>query len=647
MTLILSLLKTYLIFIIFSLIISLFGYIFIYIFQKHSKKKWNLSLLEYGFISYAVGILIYILISYILSWFKLFNFYTAFLPFLIISLIFLLFLFKKRNIRDSIPRIRNYLTLNYKEIVINIFILTVIFLFQFLTFWPKVSKTSALLSRDPYYWTKQILYLNENGIVNYSEHGSLYPWGFIFFCGGNLLISNDFITTYYFMKLACFPFLNFYILVMFSISKRIYKKKFLIFFCLISILSQVFFMYRTLMFLSSSIAVLLILISLIILLTEIPNYFLCFIIPTTFLFNPVYAFYFILALSIFYIIKLINLNRNRILIYKEIITITSLSAILVIPYIMSAFFFYGKDLINLIDSFSRFFEIENFNHTNTIIEIPSNFQSKLFLLNLFNIELYEIQFLLYIGFIFLLPIWSFFLKIKTQDDRRKDFIIFLKVGFILTIFILLTIFFFSTIRFFKIYFIRILEAFIPFLILLSGFFFEQVLSKSEKLWYNTKLKFRKVKSWTEKNKFNKNILNLPSLSIILMLVFSLFAYNYSRIHTVTHYYYDDSLVKCCFYINENIEENTDIAVYDLNESSIHSSAIYYLLYRYDLIYYRFNGNVTLNEFWVFLQANTIANLIINLSYYTQDFIDDFSSNSSFNTLVGGLTNGEFSLYQIL
>ncbi|MFX1311083.1 MAG: hypothetical protein ACFFHD_00510 [Promethearchaeota archaeon] len=537
--------------------------------------------------------------------------------------------------------------MNYKEIGINILILTIIFLFQFLTLWPKISKTSALLARDSYYWTRQILYLDEDGIVNYSELGSLYPWGFILFCGGNLLISNDFITTYYFMKLACFPFLNFYILVMFSISKRIFKKKVLIFFCLISILSQMFFMYRTLMFLSSSIAVLLILISLIILLTETPNYFLCFIIPAIFLFNPVYDFYFILALTIFYIIKLINLNRNRILIYKEIIAISSLSIILVSPYVISAFFFYGKDLISLIDSFSRFFEIKNFSQSNTIIEIPSNFQLKLFLLNLFYIELYEIQFLLYIGFIFLLPIWSFFLKVETQDDRRKDFIIFLKVGFILTIFILLTPFFFSTIRFFKNYFIRILEAFIPFLILLSGLFFEQVLSKAEKLWGNTKLKFKKVKKWAEKNKFNKNILNLPLLLIILMLVLSLFAYDYSRIHTGTRYYYDDSLVKCCFYINENIEENTNIAVYDFNESSIHSSAIYYLLYRYDLIYYRFNGNVTLNDFWAFLQANTIEILIINLLYYTQDFIDDFSSNSSFNTLVGGLTNGEFSLYQIL
>lgn len=647
MTLILSLLKTYLIFIIFSLVISLFGGIFIYIFQKQSKKKWNLSLLEYGFISYAVGILIYILIAYILSWFKFFNFYTAFLPFLIISLIFLLYLFKKRNIRDALPRIRNYLTLNYKEIVINIFILTIIFLFQFLTFWPRVSKTSALLARDSYYWTKQILYFNENGIVNYSEHSYLYPWGFIFFCGGNLLISNDFITTYYFMKLACFPFLNFYILVMFSISKRIFKRNALIFFCLISILSQIFFIYRAMMFLSSSIAVLMILISLIILLTKTPNYLLCFIIPTTFLINPVYAFYFILALSIFYIIKLISLNRNRMIIYKEIMLITSLTIILLIPYVISAFLFYGKNPINLIENFYRFFEIENFNQSSTLIETPSNSQSRMFLLNLFNFISFDIQFLLYIGFIFLIPILSLFLKVKTQEDKHKDFTIFLKVGFALTILILPSPFLFSTIRFFEMFYIRILEAFIPFLILLSGIFFEHVLSKSEKLWYNTKLKFTKVKNWAEKNKFNKNVLNLPFLVIIVMLISSFFTYNYARDNFGARYYYDDSLVECTFYINENIEKGSRIAVYDFNEPCRLSSAIYFLLYDYDLTFYQFNSNASLSEFWDFLQTNTIENLIINLSYYDQDFIDDLSSNSSFNLLLGGLTNGEFSLYQIL
>ncbi|GAF79049.1 unnamed protein product, partial [marine sediment metagenome] len=31
-----------------------------YVLQKYGKRKWNLSLLEFSFISFAVGILIYI-----------------------------------------------------------------------------------------------------------------------------------------------------------------------------------------------------------------------------------------------------------------------------------------------------------------------------------------------------------------------------------------------------------------------------------------------------------------------------------------------------------------------------------------------------------------------------------------------------------
>jgi len=45
--------------------------------------------------------------------------------------------------------------------------------------------------------------------------------------------------------------------------------------------------------------------------------------------------------------------------------------------------------------------------------------------------------------------------------------------------------------------------------------------------------------------------------------------------------------------------------------------------------------------------NSINNLIINLSSFDQDFIDDFSSNSTFNKLVGGSTSGDSTLYEIL
>ncbi|MHA1376148.1 MAG: hypothetical protein ACTSR7_17870, partial [Promethearchaeota archaeon] len=191
-----------------------------YVLQKYGKRNWNLSLLEYSFISFAVGILLFIIFGYTLSFFKIFNFYSAYLPFLVLAIGFLFVLYHNKTLHKIWAKLIIQLNSNYKELIVLSLILCVIFLFQFITYWPMISENSALLISDPYYWTRQTLYLNQNGIVNFHEHWSTYPWGFILYCGGNLLISPDFTTTYYFMKLACFPFLNLYVLVMFTITKR-------------------------------------------------------------------------------------------------------------------------------------------------------------------------------------------------------------------------------------------------------------------------------------------------------------------------------------------------------------------------------------------------------------------------------------------
>jgi len=647
MTLYLSLIKTYIIFILFSVIISIFGSVFIYIYQKHSKKKWNLTLLEYGIISYAVGILIYIFISYILNLFEIFNFYTAYLPFLIISSTFLLFIFKKKKIQNILTQIKRYLSSNYKNIITYISILFIIYIFQFITFWGIISESSSLLARDTYYWTKQILYLNENSTVSYSGHSSMYPMGFILFCSGNLLISNNFTTTYYFMKFACFPFLNFYILVMFSISKRVFKKNTIIFFCLFSILGHIYFIYRTMMFQSSSIAVLLILISFLILLTETPNYLLCFIISATFLINPVYSFYFVITLVFYYIIKIKISNRNRILIFKKSLLVMLLSIFFVIPYILSVIFFYSQDLIALFQSFSSFFEIQNYNQFNIPVNAPLNSQPKIFLLNLSNFIFYDIQFILYFGFIILGPGLVLFYKKRKLEGNCRKIINFLKVGYVIMNLVLLSPFLLFSIRFFRVYFIRILEVSVPFLILLLGLTFEWGLSVSGKLWEKIKLNHINLKKKVEKTEFNKRVLSLPFFLIIFMFISNLLAYNYTSINIRSRYYYDDSLVDCVFFINENIEPESNIAVYEFYSLSRHVGAIYYLLYKYNLEYYQFIGNTSFNDFWDFLQMNSINNLIINLSSFDQDFIDDFSSNSTFYKLGGGSLSGVITLYEIL
>jgi len=482
--------KTYLIFFFFTLILSLFGGIFVYFFQKWSKKNWNLTILEYCFISYAIGLLIYIQLAYILNLYKSFNFTTALLPILLISLIFLLYLYKTKKIHDNLTRIKNHLNSNHKDVIIHILILSIIFIFQFLFFWPKVSETLALSAfNDTHRWITQVLFLQKYGYVNFAKQSIIYPWGFNFFCAGNLLLSPDLITTYFFIKLAGFPFLNFYTLVFFSISKRFLKRPSLIFFCLISTFLDLNFLLRSILFLSSTISLLLILISLIILLTETPNYLLAFTISGSFLINPIYALFFIMALILFYIFKIISANNNKNLIFKEIVIIFSLFFVFIIIYFISCVFFYNLNLNTLIEEVFWIFQKDSLNNVNNLKKFSPNLKFLLFLFNLFSSLLMNntffniIEVIFYFFSIIILygfSILSFFFRDKKRSEIYKNFILFQKIGLILTIIFIFTPFFFEKNLFTDQFYVRSTETFFPCIILLAGFFLEWILNISNK-----------------------------------------------------------------------------------------------------------------------------------------------------------------------
>jgi len=428
MTILLHLLTTYAIFSLFFVVITLFGGIFVYILQNYGKRRWNLSLLEFSFLSFAVGTLLYIVFGYVLSFFKIFNFYSAYLPFIVLAAGFLLVLYRNKTLHKIWAKKILQLKSNYKQLMVLGLILCVIFLIQFITYWPMISEESALLISDPYYWARHTLYLNQNGSVNFYEHGSCYPWGFILYCGGNLLISPDFTTTYYFMKLACFPFLNLYILVMFSISKRLFRAKFLIFFCLLAILSNLYFSFRIFIFLSSALSVLLILISLLIFLTDIPNYFLGFMIPAIFLFNPAYLFFFMLALIIFYSYKIITAQKDKLAIFREFIKIGIISLIFLSVYGFSVILIYQGNLLSVINYFYQYTQINSlfisFEPIN--VEVIGG-------LEIFNLILGVFYFITFL----ILPIVGIFIKTgKRKDDSKKDFYLFIKTGVALTFIII-------------------------------------------------------------------------------------------------------------------------------------------------------------------------------------------------------------------
>ena len=633
MTAVIYLLKTYLIFFSFFIIITLFGGIIVFIILiKWNKKKLNLSLLEFCFISFAVGILFYITFCYILCFFKIFNFYSAYLPILVISIVFLIILYKKQILHKIWVHLIIQLKSNCKILIEYSLMLSIIFLFQFLAYLPMILQNTALLTADPYYWTRQIQYLNQNGMINYNEHDSTYPWGFIIYCSGQLLISPDFTTTYYFMKFACFPFLNLYIVVLFSISKRLFKERFLIFFCLLAVLSNIYFLYRTFSFLSSALSVLLILISLIIFLTEVPNYFLGFIIPIIFLFNPTYLFFFILALIIFFSYKILLSQKDRKMIFKEFIKITIIALSFLSIYGLSIILIYEGNLISRINSFLQSFSIKSISISLTPIVIEE--------IDILYLLLGTIYFIIFM----FLPIWGVFIKTYTiENNDKKDFYLFVKISVICVFVVVYILPIFIKISFFETYYTRILEAFLPCIILLSGISLKKLQFFSENLWNRIKLSRVKIRKWSEKDNFFSKLLSLPNLVIFSIILLSFLNHIYVRENLEWDYRYDDSIITCIFYIENNIEASSNIGFTGFPKT--HSPIG--LLINYNLFSYSGNYNLTILEFINFTQTNNIGFFITNISNYNEVLRTQIQNGSLFDKLAGGISNLEYHFYRIL
>ena len=638
MKIILHLLTTYAIFSLFFVNITLLGGIFIYILQKYGKRKWNLSLLEYSFISFAVGILIYIVFGYLLSFFKVFNFYTAYLPLLVLAAGFLFVLYFNKTLHKIWAKLIIQLKSKYKELIIYGSILCIIFLFQFLTYLPMILEDSGLLGADSYYWTRQTLYLNQNELVNYHEHWSTYPWGFIIYCGGNLLISPDFTTTYYFMKFACFPFLNLYILIMFSISKRLFKERFLIFYCLLAVLSNIYFLSRTFSFLSSTLSILLILISLIIFLTRVPNYFLGFIVAAIFLFNPAYSFLYILMFLIFYTYKILTSQKTKKMIFRELAKIAITSFIFLSIYGFSVIFIYRGNLISILISFFKFSTIEAFTISFTPVVIEE--------INVFNLILgaiYSITFLI-------LPILGIIIKTKgKKEKKRKDIYLFMKICVLLTFVIVYILPIFIKTGFFDTYYTRTLEAFFPCIILLSGISIYKLKFYLENQWQRLKTSKVKFNNWINSvNLFNR-ILNFPNIIIFTIILASFLNLIYVRDNLYMDYRFDDSLIDSVFYVENNLEGSSNIGVGAnyRNNTFQETHSPFGLLYNYNLFSYSEEYNLTITEFTNFWQVNNVEYFIIKLSEYNVDLCLHIENETLYERLAGGTSGLEFQLYRIL
>ena len=620
---------TYCIYINFSILIIIFGNVFVCFIKKRSNRDWNLSKLETIIVSYAIGISLYIMVAYILDIFQLFNFYFAYLPIIIIDIIHIINLYKKRSTIVNFNSIKNSITLNKKDLIyFSVLIIGIIFL-QIFRFWPKLIINSSLASQDPWAWTSGTFYLLDHNHLNRNWFGYWYPPGFNFFCSGNLLITDSKYIAYFFMKLGSMPFLSSYIIVMYSISKRIFKSYSLIFFSLITILSFEFFLYRALPFNPSLIAGLLILISLIIIYSNIPNYLIGLIFGPVYLIHNLSGFYFIIILFIFYTIKVITSFRNSKVIFKEIIMILIGMLISLTPYFIHMLVVWNGDIIGLIQYYI-FRNIISFSIISTSIEANtlnlltfSNIIGDFLILIEFEklVELFEKT----IGFFLIFSILALVIRYKGKNEHFNDFYNLLKSGMIL----ILGLFYFSflfrlefiyTDDFYSLLIYRCLETFAPFIILLAGIALEQIFRISNKFIDNLNLKHEKID-------FSK----ITKYSLIFLLYSSSFMYYIGRDSFYYSYHYN-FLSENILFIHENIDIGANITVQDfVYDDNIYTRNIAYrLLYDYNLIYYNSSESLTFDNFYNFSVNHNVQYLLIKRDCFSyENFWEEFDNSSSF------------------
>jgi len=457
----------------FFFMIVLFGNAISHFLFRKLKKNGQLTFLENLFISYGIGLSFYIQYSYILNFFKLFKFIYVYLPILLFILLYILIFIMTNNFKAQLNKMKKKLINNREEYFINSLIVLIPIFFEFYLFIPILTQSSAFLAWDPYLYVQTTWFLKNNGFINFPYQAIYYPWGYNFILGGHVLPHSNFIVLYSLLKFGCLPQVNIYVLIFYCLSKRFLKWKSLILMSLISIFLNSFFLTRALLFLSSSFSIIVILISFIIILTNANNILLGMTIPTMFLINPMYALFFLIIFFGFYFISLFYRSFKKIEIIRELFLIIIEIPIFIVIYIISVYYFYNRELDELL---KNYFEIFNGVSNSPLTKIPQGCYKCLFLLFLFNIPTFletitlQLRQMTFHDIIFsiieFLSFFGVFLKIENGDKNQINFFNAMKLGTLIFLSGHLYLLFHDLVQVSILFYNRVLEIFSPCIILL-------------------------------------------------------------------------------------------------------------------------------------------------------------------------------------
>jgi len=634
----------------FIFLISIFGFIFLFLIKKINKSDWGLNKIEYLVLSFSIGLSIYISYSFIIDIFQVFNFFTAYLPILVIDILFISFLFYKKKI--SKKSIENYfLTLikklnkNSKKVVTFFLIIIVVLSIQIYFQWRAVTEEYALASKDTYLWLGHYWYLLEEGCLWREGLALHYPKGYVFFLAGPVLIHPNYRFAYFFFKFGGIPFFSFFIITLSIILKKIFEKNFLILFGLILTLLSTFIFARFDVFTSSVIPTFLILVIIIILNSKCPFYIVGFLISLAFLTNSVFALFLLIGFSLLFIVKMIFRQKKlKSIFFNDILKTSILCIILLIPYIINTIIVQNVSLFDIIYRYSlefgivelNFIKINEFEKFGFLLRIdysdilkqsiPDNDITHGFL----DIE----KKILSLFFIFDL-IGLILPRKKIIDEKRREIFNFLRISVIVVLFSYAVeiIAFMSPV---SIWFLlnfawikwRALEAFVGPCIVMACLVSEIFINKTKKftIWLSNKCKIYKKMI---NNDFGSKFLKIENIIIILLLISSMGLF-VNRSKASNEYYFNKDHIDTIFYIKDNIPENSKILVnfYDGTGDALHSALSNYKLYDWEFS----EGENNINEIKQYIVDKNIKFVLIDLETVNSTELDSFLLDPTYKNL---------------
>ncbi len=649
-------------------LISTFGFaFFIFSNRDNIKQKLDLSLI---LISFSIGLSFHLVYSFIMATLKIFNFYTIYLPFIVIDIFLFYYIIKKRGLQGKklfknfsfiniFKKIKNHLL----DLIILIIIFIMLYLLQMYFIWQSVSYPAC----DPYFWFENIWFVHENGFLNYTLIET-FPPGFTLFNASMILITDDYYLIYFFLKYIPIFLAGINILVLFVIARSIFKNKINVFFTLAIYLSFNYLSYRYQMLLPSTLATTLSFLFLLCLLKknsitilETKGLILSGIFMTHHLY---FLYYFILYFFYTIIILIKNLNFKRknnvnpkyektVLIKKFFINqiyIYSIVLIMILPFLVITSIKLNSPVLNYYFSFVN--PLYLFNSLNDIIKIGDFFIKIAVLLmnnffyngiNNFILKFFErgfissldIFYFQTLGIGIVLIIISLFLplnKLFKFNPKQKNMLTFIKFTLIFSILSYLFLFLlenYLNISLFSklIYFIS--EFFKRYFELFAGLWALLFVLAFNFIFIYIKIKLKKlVKITRNKKKILRKLYSITFYTQIIILISFFYLSNFKRVQYFQYFSdgHTDVILFAGNYFNENPPNDGTVILLEEVEYKYNLwYTNYNLLANSKLIkiYFNFTHNLTYLMFKVYYESLNVEYTLFNINNLTESFVIDF------------------------